>query len=832
MKEHGSGDSSARKGRDKMKAEAPEYYRLPDREGFVPCWLVSGPRVSEFSSPERDNNQLRYEARLRESIARHIPVDAGACVRAGENSRLGMPWRFYGGQGSCFVDLSDFYSLMRRVEFDAAVSVWSPRDAAFDAVLWGYAAADLYVNGKPAARIDAPRYKPIRRVPFELPLRRGLNLIYIACENLGVRDTRSAVGLQIRDGGDLRVTLPEEDSAEGIFSALRFTEESRIEGDRIVFPYPAPKDTEIVCLHGEVDFARTRDAKYRVSADGLSSVRLKEGEPLVRLRVGTPFGDVSREFERTEIILPKRIDPAPGYEENRMMILKRIASVESLSRGEKFGFPISNMLARAYLHDESRDDKRLMGEMLELIESRVDCSDFLVAGLIRYMKNVPQDGETSEKIRRVLTGYRYWMTMDGFDGMCFWSENHCLMFYTNAMLAGEMYPDDFFSLAGMTGKELRDFGRGKVLEWLDDVEEFGYEEFLSTVYMCVTFAALINVVDYAPKDISRRAAKLTDLLLISLARHTFRGGIIAPMGRVYRDVLYPFRQGAMALMNLADPFQPYDFGEGWLGFFASSGYKLPEGLKEIMASKYSGSYSTGNALIFLEKREDFLLTSVASPRTDGKERWPNIIRDPGADPASHMFTKSYNECFHGTTFFRPGVYGYQQHMWYAALSGEAILFANHPGSASEGGDMRPGYWHGNGVMPMLRQEKDLLLMIYRIPEEHPLHFIHIYAPLCRFDRAVTEDHWLFLQKDRGYIAFWSSVPMEDAAGLSSGCEKRMYGDDIACVCLCGGGEYTSLEEFSARARTLRPGYDGASGCLSAGGERIKYEAGEDTTQYL
>ncbi|MBR4503288.1 MAG: hypothetical protein IKP22_15590 [Clostridia bacterium] len=815
-----------------IKAEAPEYYYPLDREGFVPCYLVSGPRVSDFSSPERDNNQLRYEARLREQIARHIPVDASACAHAGENSRLGLPWRFYGGQGCCFVDLSDFYSLMRRVEFDAVVSVWSPHDAALDAVLWGYAAADLYVNGELKERIDAPRYKPIRRVPFEIRLRRGLNLIYIACENLGVRDTRSTVGLQILGSEDLKVTLPDADSAKALFAALRFTEESRIEGDRLVFPFPAPKDTDVVCRHSEVDFARTRDEKHRITADGLTTVQLMEGEPLVRLRVGTLFGDVLREFERTEVIRPKRSDPVPGYEENRMMILKRIASVESLSRGEKFGFPISNMLARSYLHDHSRDDARLMGEMLELIESRVDCSDFLVAGLIRYMKNIPLDSETSEHIRRVLTGYRYWMTMDGFDGMCFWSENHCLMFYTNAMLAGEMYPDDFFPLAGMTGKELHDFGREKVLEWLEDVEGYGYEEFLSTVYMCVTFAALINVVDYAPEDISRRAARLTDLLLRSLARHTFRGGIIAPMGRVYRDVLYPFWQGAMALMNLADPSQPYDFGEGWLGFFATSRYELPDGLKEIMASKCSMSYSTGNALIFLEKQEDFLLTSVASPRTDGKERWPNIIRDPGADPASHMFTKSYNECFHGTTFFRPGVYGYQQHMWYAALSGEAVLFANHPGSASEGGDMRPGYWHGNGVMPMLRQEKNMLLMIYRIPEEHPLHFIHVYAPLCRFDRVIEEENWIFLQKDRGYIAFWSSVSMEDAVGLNTGCEKRMYGDDIACVCLCGGRECASLEEFILRARALSPRYDNSASCLWAGNDRMEYVRGEDTTQYL
>ena len=65
----------------------------------------------------------------------------------------------------------------------------------------------------------------------------------------------------------------------------------------------------------------------------------------------------------------------------------------------------------------------------------------------------------------------------------------------------------------MTGKELYNEGRAKVECWLTDVEEHGFEEFLSTVYMCVTFAALLNVIDFSAPEISRRAAAITDRLL-------------------------------------------------------------------------------------------------------------------------------------------------------------------------------------------------------------------------------------------------------------------------------------------------------------------------------
>ena len=39
-----------------------------------------------------------------------------------------------------------------------------------------------------------------------------------------------------------------------------------------------------------------------------------------------------------------------------------------------------------------------------------------------------------------------------------------------------MYPQEYFSRAAMTGEELSRYGRGKVLEWLDDVGQY-YTEY-------------------------------------------------------------------------------------------------------------------------------------------------------------------------------------------------------------------------------------------------------------------------------------------------------------------------------------------------------------------
>ena len=136
--------------------------------------------------------------------------------------------------------------------------------------------------------------------------------------------------------------------------------------------------------------------------------------------------------------------------------------------------------------------------------------------------------------------------MKGADGMCFWSENHSLMFWFSALDAGLLYPDEFFPRTGMTGKELHAYGERRVEEWLCDVLSHGYEEFLSSTYMCVTLAVLLNVIDYAKPELSSKARKAADMIFMMLSESTFKGAVIAPMGRVYRGVIYPFREAVAA----------------------------------------------------------------------------------------------------------------------------------------------------------------------------------------------------------------------------------------------------------------------------------------------
>lgn len=810
--------------------------------GFITQYLVSGLKETPFQAESRDENQLRYEKYLRSIVTEKRDMRPEGEIKLGEMGSFSLPWRYYYNYGSWFVDLSTFYSVLTKVELSACTVLEVLEDMEVRAAVWSYASLDIWCGEEKVCTMTPPVYKPIRRQEMTLHLKKGRNLLFISLQTLGVRDTRTLFGIQLLERTeDICVTLPDEEKTRPVMESARWMSEIKIRNHRLCFPSPAPEGAVLGYDSMSPDFAKARTKVERQKLSGETEVELSEDRPYVVVEYEIRGQKLSRRMEDIGYIRPKYLKGL-DFEANKTEIFRRTASVEALSRGGKFGFSISNILARRALGREEARDRELLFETLSQIESRYDCSDFLVCGLVRYMKNYEMDEELSSRVKDVLLHYRYWMDQEGSDAMCFWSENHSLMFYVSAMNAGELYPEEYFTRAHMTGRELYETGKKRVEQWLDDVEEHGFEEFLSTVYMCVTFAGLLNAVDYTTEELSRRAKKVTDRLLTMLSRHTYKGSVIAPMGRVYRQVIYPFLQGAQALMNLVNPLVPYSYGEGWLAFYATSTYRIPENLCRLMEEELSEEYTTGNALIRLEKNEAYCLTSVQSPRQDeGFVRWENLTLaedEKRVDKGSHEYTKSLNERFHGTTCFEPGIYGYQQHLWSAALDGETEVFVNHPGGSCDSSEMRPGYWYGNGVMPAISQEKGMLLAIYVIPEDHPIHFTHVFWPECKFEQFIKEGHWLFGQKAQGYIALWCSGELTPYDDQLFQCEYRCMEEKAAYLCICGSSwEHESLEAFMEYAKSRKPSFTQGHNKthtlrVGAAGKALIYETRTDKTQYI
>ena len=806
------------------------------RDGFIRHYMIAGPGVEDYESDISDSNQLDLEGRLRSLIVTEKAQKIKTAVKMGQLAENGKVWRPCYSYGNDFVDVSAFYSTLQKVTFDAATALYIKEDTKVNAVLWTYMAVGVYCNGELIAEEKKPAYKPIRKKKFTIPLKKGKNILYFTCDNLGVRDTRNILGVQILDRRDeIRVQMPDDTCQNVVYEMESFLDQLKIEEDHLILPSEAPQKTSIAFHPISPDYQIMKQPLRWQDISGRSTdLPLKEAV-LMTAKCELDGFALSRDLEFTDRVKPEYTSEDASATDHYFEIAKRIAQVDSLNRGS-FGFAISNLLARKYTQTERQTDRDLLFETLDLIEKRVDCADFLVCGLLRYMHNYELDEELSKRAKDVLLHYRYWMNMEGTDAMCFWSENHSLMFYMSAMDAGNFYPGDYFTRAKMTGRELSAYGKKKVKQWLADVETYGFEEFLSNTYMCVTFAVLLNVIDYTEPEMSKKATSIADQLLLMLSEQTFKGCVIAPMGRAYREVIYPFSQGTQSIINLIDPAAPYSYGEGWLAFLATSKYKIPEGLPEKMNEKLETAYESGNAKIYLEKNEDYILTSVASPREADYKRWNNVHvhRDADTDLDSQEYTKSMNECFHGTSNFGPGVYGYQQHLWYAALDPEAVLFVNHPGSTTEDSELRPGYWHGNGVMPALLQTHGTLGAIYAIPSEYPVNFTHVYCPRGRYEKTKVEKHWIFMKKGSGYLALWSSGELIPYHDRIFNCEFRVYKKTNAYLCICGKSkDYASFEDFIHDVKGRKPEFD--SGNLSLhdkNGYHLQYVKAEDDTQYI
>lgn len=801
-----------------------------DRDGYITKYLVSGRCDSEFQDDARDSNQLRYEKYLRGLVATHEAPDISAPIFIGSPSPIGKPWRYYHSCGNIFVDDSGFYLDLRKVELLAATRLAAEEDMAVRVNLWSYAAVDVWLNGEKAVSIARPVYKPISRSQAVFQLKKGLNDVFIRLETLGVRDTSVSFALQILDRQeDIRVALPDEEAARPYVEAEDILASASLYGNEIRFRSSLPAGSYLEYPTENIDFRKKDADLITCDTGGKSSVTL-EAHPVFSVVI--PVGDTAlrRSYERMELRGPRflKTDGEPHH----TAVMRDIAKVTSITRGKNDGFALYPLLARYFLGQRTAADRAEIFVTLRQIERRMDCADFMTCGLIRLMKRYELDDELKSEIKKTMLGFRYWMDEDGFDGMCFWSENHSLMFYETAYFFGQEYPDDIFVRSGKLGHRLYLDAKRHINEWLDDVCALGFDEFNSGTYTAITFAAILNLVDFAEKEIADKAIKAADIIMRTLARHCFKNVIISPQGRIYRDVLYPHRQSLQALLHWINPQAPYVYNE-WLSALATTDYRMPEDLPVIMAQTGSQSYCTSNARIDLYKTDDYMLTSVQSPRRDGVCRtWEHRMEE--AEYESFHYTKSLNECFHGTMQFEPGVYGYQQHLWYAALDQDLVVFSNHPGQNCEAkGEARPGYWYGNGITPALLQKDNVLCVFYKIPDTSPIRFIHLFWNEKKFDRVEKSASWLFGKKNDSYIGIWCSTALTDHNDKLFDCEKRAYGDQTALVCVCGSqSEDGSFADFIKKCEASPVRLERETDTLYFSGLSLHYETHRNDTQYV
>ncbi|MEM8969303.1 MAG: hypothetical protein AAGE93_22995, partial [Bacteroidota bacterium] len=219
---------------------------------------------------------------------------------------------------------------------------------------------------------------------------------------------------------------------------------------------------------------------------------------------------------------------------------------------------------------------------LEYIESEYDCSDFRLVNLIRILYEFNDSIPTtySQKIENVLTNFRYWMDESGGNSMCYWSENHQILFASAEYLMGQQYSDRIFPNSGLSGEQHKSKACHRILDWLQMRWHYGFTEFYSNVYYKEDIGALINLIDYADdEEIVKKSQIILDLLFYDVASQSRSTLFVSVSGRAYE---HHRKNGSMS--RTAE----YYWGNGQAispgmtyGLVATKNYQLPPVLKEI-----------------------------------------------------------------------------------------------------------------------------------------------------------------------------------------------------------------------------------------------------------
>src|SRR5690554_7376516 len=113
------------------------------------------------------------------------------------------------------------------------------------------------------------------------------------------------------------------------------------------------------------------------------------------------------------------------------------------------------------------DEKQIV-DMCDFIDSRFDCADFRLVSILRilYAYSHLLSDKTIARIKNSVLSFKYWIDEPGEDSMCYWSENHQIIFYSCEYLAGQYYPDEIFKNSQMTGSEHMAKAKPRILNWL------------------------------------------------------------------------------------------------------------------------------------------------------------------------------------------------------------------------------------------------------------------------------------------------------------------------------------------------------------------------------
>jgi hypothetical protein len=793
------------------------------QNGYIHNWLVAGPHATFVRDLDRftgDDFKLQIARQYyeRDSGIAMPPAERDSFALGDDN----LTWRYVRCLDDHFVDLTAFYHTCHYLRSWTYAQVVWPAAQEATLVLTTNGPADVWLNGQHVHRQEHFHHQIPRSVTFRATLQEGLNEILVRCEEVAVRECPYAMALRIVERADeetpvLLPTLGEHverrQMLEYVFEAAYLDRDVYTKHDDITVHWPdmfSETATVAARLQNPAEEiymeawpvaqagAAMNIAKGFQAPDGPYRIRLMpqpEEYYLKNVRVtrDIPLWIHKNQYSET---------PYGTREERRVEAL-----ADAMDREGTIFCEIARMeLARW------RDVKTTqITDTIASINQRADCSDFYMVGLLGMLYRYADDPAFPQELRGPLEAcvlnFKYWMDEPGSDAMCYWSENHQILFHTCEILAGQLYPDQLFSNAEQPGRWHQEKGERMALSWLRKRASGGFREWDSNCYFEEDVLALAHLADLAENDQVREfAAVVLDKMLFTMALNSFHGVFGSTHGRTYTPHIKGGRlestSGMSRLLWGMGVFNQHILGV--VSLACARSYELPPIIAEIAADQPEALWSR-------ERHAGEL------------EPWCDVAS--GAWEINKVTYKTPDYMLCSAQDYQPGQPGYQQHIWQATMGPDAVVFVTQPPCVSEENSHRPGFWHGNVVLPRVAQWKDALIAVHNMPDDDWLGFTHAYFPIFAFDEHALRDGWAFARKGDGYLAITAAQGLElITQGDNAYRELRSHGTHNVWLCHMGrAAQDGSFEEFQRAVLALDVQFEDLSAhCTTLRGETLAF----------
>ncbi|MCU0514280.1 MAG: hypothetical protein MUE40_17125 [Anaerolineae bacterium] len=726
----------------------------------------------------------------------------------------GKSWRYAAVEEDQVVDFSlfNFNPMLMQGWLYAGLVV--PQAVTLTADLITIGPARLFLNGALHTHYQREfSYVAVQRIPVQLSLQPGLNALYLQGDMLAWREARLALGLRLHTvPAGLTLHLPAGD----VDAAAWHTAEAglnRLLVKQFAFPalpgylWLADDAPEPVTVEAEVSLPVPENVFQQAAGaapPGRARLTLKPGEraelPIVtevvagmsgmpgenslQLRLsaadGTPFS------LRREIWAGRNAFSHTPYGTYDARVAEARAHLAQMP------YDVLSSLAAVEAGQQEFISSAAVGLACHFLEQRNDCADFytisLLALLYRTQGSPALRPADAARIEAACLGFKYWLDEPGLDAMCYFTENHQILFQVAGYLAGQLWPQRVFSNSGRTGAQQMARQRPRIENWIIRRLQGNYSEWDSNAYMTLDAFAMLALVEFAASPRLRElATALLHRLFFLLASQSFRGVHGSTHGRCYVTALKSARvENTSSLQRIAWGMGIFNGETRATGLLAlARRYRVPDILQRIGADVERVLVT--KAWSYARFRPQFDMRGDAWDVRTITYRAPEVMLSAAVE-------------------HRPGEMGIQEHLWQATLGPEAVIFTTYPGNSQEHGNARPNFWAGSARLPRVVMHDKTVICLYRFEPGVGLGFSHAYFPVLMFDETVLEGPWAFARCGAGYVALWADGDLVlTEHGRHAGQELRSRGTGQAWVCRVGrAAEEGDFASFRARLLAAPP----------------------------